>query len=246
MLAKRFGEKQKTIDGTALDGPELVELGIASTANAPTTQLSFFFQAVDERQDDPIVELSFVRARELENLMTTGLQRAEAALLGAGFLGGASTTIIFSTILVGFVFGTGAVYASINSSGVEGSALQISGVICLAWGVVVCWTRALFLYRKMYRRAYWSLISTMALWAILVLINCAIAIVLLYTETEVAVVRQVCGSAPSQDCSGSNLKIIQALNLLAYLILAVDCLYALSISVYLAEGRLQAASSAMV
>lgn len=193
---------------------------------------------------DPVIELPHVRARELEHLMKIGQQRAEVSLMGAGFLGGASNIMIFTWIVFGFGWG-GATLFYATSFHTDSPSVHISSMLPLAWGLVTSWLRAILLFRKMYRRAYFSFIIMMAIWATLVLITTLITIVDLSMDQSKFVLT-LCGVAPSYHCSGFNLMVAQRIYVIGYLILAIACFFAISISFNLAEGRFKAASDALI
>lgn len=194
-----------------------------------------------KRPPDPSVDLSNIRSRELENMMTTGQARAEAALMGAGFMAGASAPAIAIWVIFALGFGGNAVLKFSTSTPGEPIASSVSYAIQVLVASTMCTFRAYFLYRKMYRRAYWSLLIIFSIWAILVMLNIIICFIQINLNTS-NLKLYLCGDPIPSECSGLRFLVASVIHPCGLLCLFFNAIFALLISSNLAEGRLQQAS----
>lgn len=230
-----------------------VDLELISLKSNNSTALDPFLGAFDEAEErhDPVFELSQVRARELEYSMIKGQQRAEAAVLGAGFLGGASAWAISAWVVVGLAAGVAAIVIAIVKTG-DSPAVQYFLSSSLAWGSLTFFVRAFLLYRKMFHRAYWSFVYMMAIWGLSVFISCIIRIALCFDDSNM--IQTLCGSSSSPSSircrniprSSSKFKTAQILFCTGYVIMASGSCFAMAISMHLAENNFQAASTSLI
>lgn len=216
------------------DGSTTLELSKAESSPS---------NAVKKKPADPAVEIS--RARELDYLLKSGQRRADAAIMGAGFLGGASTISILLWVLFGIGFATYGIFSMLYRVVGVPDASWLSFVISLFAASLIGFLRAYFLYRKMYRNAFWSFVISIYFWAITEIVNLAIRIVQINAD-KVNAKLFVCSSSLPAVCRGSRLRASKIMQIMFQVFMGLLSLAAINVASNLSKGRFQDASTSMV
>ena len=212
---------------------------------------------LDHRPSEVHFGLAEVAVREFDAMVLAGREQAEFALMGAGFLGGATTTMIVLWLALS-MFGTLALvvtsFIQVQDSPDEdgSSGIMTSGQLLVffnlgkvgqaAWqcAIFICGLlRAYFLARRMYRRAYWVMVLTLPIMA---------GGLLLWTLSNVAtftlqpnVIRGYC--SPNEDsCSDAAVRRAAITDAFAKIFLGLGCGLIVKGAAALAEERIYVAS----
>lgn len=195
------------------------------------------------RPADPEIDIAAIRSQELLAQIIAGRLRADASILGAGLLGGASNTAITVWAVFGlicfafFIYAFSAYSISVNTSFSIWTrrALLLSGSFCFL-------TRSFLLARKMYRRAYWMFIISISFTAVCVVLHG----VALFFDNILNVEQFkifICESASDASCSGYKILIakIFSAGFIFFVLWGVPLLFIYS-AFELSEGKFSSAT----
>lgn len=155
-------------------------LGTQHQHSPPTTPPAKKTVDLNHRPQEVQFDLSEVAVREFDAMVLAGREQAELALMGAGFLGGATTSMISLWLLLS-IFGILALVITSfiqvqdpppDSGGHAGIISHGELMIFFYLGIVgqAAWQcaffalgllRAYFLARRMFRKAYWAMVLTL-------------------------------------------------------------------------------------